>query len=217
MRRWWFGPLVIAAMALFGLAVLPGLPPRVPIHWNFQGEVDAWATPGWSIAFFPAVALGLWAVLCVLRRFDPRRNPAGRGEQLFYLVLNLTLLILAAGEVLTLGSTLGWPIDMPRVGLVVLGAAFIAMGSYLPRAKPMGMVGFRTPWTLASERVWHETHRLASRTFLAGGVVTLAAALAPAEYQPWVASIGLVVAGFVPVGFSYVAWRREQLAASRAR
>jgi uncharacterized membrane protein len=39
-------------------------------------------------------------------------------------------------------------------------------------------LGIRTPWTLASERVWNATHRFAARITVAGGLVGLTLSIA---------------------------------------
>ena len=43
----------------------------------------------------------------------------------------------------------------------------------IPRVRRNRWVGVRTPWTLASDRVWTETHRLAAYLFVATGVLGL--------------------------------------------
>src|SRR5262249_51804158 len=48
------------------------LPARVPIHWNFRGQIDDWTTKTPGIFIIPFTALGTAALLCVLPWFDPR-------------------------------------------------------------------------------------------------------------------------------------------------
>ena len=60
-------------------------------------------------------------------------------------------------NVLTLGSALGWAIDMTRAVLVVIGLMFMGLGNYLPRLRSNWWMGIRTPWTLESEEVWRES------------------------------------------------------------
>ena len=43
---------------------------------------------------------------------------------------------------------------------------FAALGNVLGKVKRNFYVGIRTPWTIASERVWISTHRLAARLFV---------------------------------------------------
>ena len=42
------------------------LPARVPIHWNFRGQIDGWTTKTPGIFIIPLTALGVTALLRVL-------------------------------------------------------------------------------------------------------------------------------------------------------
>jgi len=210
MSRRWLGPVVVAAMLAFALAVYPSLPERVPTHWGLSGEPDDWM-PKWPGAFLPAaMAAGVWLLLIGLRRIDPRRAHYEKFDETFWLLVNLLVLFMALVEVVALGAALGWPLDVARVMLLAAGLLFVALGNYLPRVRSNWWMGIRTPWTLESERVWRETHRVAGWSFVFGGAVTMVAALLPPAARPWVALAGLVVAGFVPVVYSYVLYRRER-------
>ncbi len=209
MRSRWLGAVLVLGMVVFAALAWPHLPERMAVHWNSSFQPDRWGSRAGGAGLLPALALGFWLVLPLLRRIDPKRANYARWDPTFWLVLNLVVLLMAAMEVAIVGLGLGWPIDMHRVILVTLGLLFLALGNYLPRVRSNWWVGIRTPWTLSSERVWRETHRLGGRTFVAGGLVTMVAALVPVQVAPWVALLGLLLAGFVPVVYSYVLWRRE--------
>lgn len=210
MSRRWLGPLLLVAMWAFALVVYPSLPARIPMHWGVAGGVDRWGAKWPSAFLMPLVGVGLWLLFPALRRLDPRRRHYDRFEETFWLLVNAMVAFMAVMEVATLGAALGWPMDMTRVVLILVGLVFVVLGNYLPRVRSNWWMGIRTPWTLESERVWRETHRLGGRTFVAGGLVTMVAALLPPLVRPWVALAGLLVGGFVPVVYSYVLWRREQ-------
>jgi uncharacterized membrane protein len=196
-------------MVLMTVAVWSWLPERIPTHWNVRGEVDGWSGR-WPGAFLlPAAALAVWLLLPLLRRLDPRRANYERFDDTFWLVLNVVLLFMAVLHALTLGAAAGWVGDVTRWVIAMMGAVMVVLGNYLPRVRSNWWLGVRTPWTLESERVWRDTHRLAGRTFMAAGVVAVAAALLPATSRFWVAIGALMVGAFVPVVYSYVLWRRE--------
>lgn len=210
MKRPWLAPLVVAAMLAFAAAVYSQLPERVPTHWNFQGEVDGWTDRFPGAFLLPAIALGVWLLLLVLPRIDPRRAHYERFRDTYWLILNLMVLFFAVMHVLSLGAALAWEVNMTRAVFALLGLTFMGLGNYLPRVRSNWWIGVRTPWTLESERVWRETHRVAGRTFVAGGAAALVAALLPAGLATPVAMSGLVAAGLIPLIYSYLAWRREQ-------
>ncbi len=209
MRSRGLGPLVIAAMVLFLALTWSQLPERMAVHWNASFQVDRYGSRLAAAGLFPVLALAFWLGIPLLRRLDPRREHYERFDATFWIVVNLLVLMLAALEVAVVGFNLGWPVDMQRVVLGLLGLLFVALGNYMPRVRSNWWMGIRTPWTLSSERVWRETHRVGGRTFVLGGLVTIVAAFLPKPVAPWVALVGLVLGGFVPVVWSYVLWRRE--------
>lgn len=210
MKKPWLGLVLIGAMLAFSFAVYGELPERIPTHWNAEGEVDARGSR-WPGAFIgPAVALGIWLLLLLLPRIDPRREHYERFWDTYWTFGNLLILFLTLLHVLTLGAALGWPVDVTRLVLLAIGLLFVVLGKYLPRVRSNWWLGIRTPWTLESEQVWRETHRLGGRTFVVGGLITMAAALLPEPARPWVAMAGLFVAGFIPVIYSYFAWGRAR-------
>jgi uncharacterized membrane protein len=67
-------------------------------------------------------------------------------------------------------------------------------------------MGVRTPWTLASEAVWTQTHRLAAWVFVAVGVIGFVAALANVSL---ILCFGLLIFGAViPVIYSLALYKR---------
>lgn len=207
------GLALIAAMAGFAALVFPSLPARIAVHWNWAGEVDGWMNRFPAAFLVPALALVLWALLRWLPRLDPRVAHYESFWDTYHLLVNLIIFFLALVHALVLGYALGWAVDVTSVVLALVGILFVVLGHYLPRVRSNWWLGVRTPWTLESERVWAETHRLAGRTFVAGGIVTVAAALLPHPLRPWVALAGLLLGGLTPAVYSYFSWRREHRAA----
>lgn len=212
MNRRWLGPVLLVAMWGFALAAYPRLPGTIPIHWNASGEVDGWAAR-WPAAFLsPATATGIWLLMLFLPRIDPKRASYAKFRETYWLIVNLVVLFLAATEVATLGAALGWEIDMPAVTMASVGVLFLVLGNYLPRVRPNWWMGVRTPWTLSSDRVWRETHRVAGWTFAIAGIALLLAALLPSGVHLWVIGGVVLLTVAVPVIHSYRLWRRESAA-----
>jgi uncharacterized membrane protein len=93
---------------------------------------------------------------------------------------------------------------------VLLVALFVVLGIALPHAQPNWFFGIRTPWTLASDRVWARTHRLGGTTFVGAGLITLGTALLPARTGVPVMLAAIAAASLVPIVFSYIWWAEEQ-------
>ena len=203
------GGLIVGLMVAASVVAWRWLPEHVPSHWNVEGEVDGRMPRFPGVFLLPAAALGLWLLLPLLRKVDPRRDNYERFDETFWLVVNALLAFMAALHVVTLLAAVGVLEDVSRWIVGLLGIMLIVLGNYLPRVRSNWWMGVRTPWTLESERVWRETHRLAGRTFMAAGVLALASVLLPRAVGFWVMMGGLMLAAVVPVAYSYVLGRRE--------
>jgi uncharacterized membrane protein len=209
--KWKFlGPVIVGGMMLFSLAVWGMLPEQVPSHWNFRGEVDGWMARDQAVLFLPGIALALWLFLPMLRKLDPRRENYERFEETFWIFINVIVLFMAIIHVLTLGMGLGWPIDVGRAILVLVGILFVALGNYLPRVRSNWWIGIRTPWTLENETVWRATHRVAGKAFVAAGVLLALSVVLPPSLRGVVVMVSVFGAGLFPVVYSYWIWRRER-------
>jgi uncharacterized membrane protein len=209
MKSRWIAPLLLAAMWGFALAACARLPERIPIHWDLHGQANGWGGRG-AAFLLPAIATALAALITlVLPRIDPRRaNWEKFGDELRRIV-NVLLLFMAWIEGVSLGAALGWRVNTGRAVLGGVGVLLVVIGNYLPRIRSNWFVGIRTPWTLSSERVWRETHRVGGRAFVAAGVVMVVATFVPPPFGDGVAIAAIAVAAVVPVAYSYLAWRRE--------
>lgn len=209
MRNRWLGVAVLVAMWGFALAVFGRLPAEVPTHWNLRGEADGWMArlPGAFIA--PFIATAILALVHALPWIDPRRRNFERHRDDLALIANLIVLFCALLEGLTLGAALGWPVDVASGLMAGLGLLLVGVGNYLPRIRSNWWIGVRTPWTLDSERVWRDTHRVAGRAFVAGGLLLVVAALLPETLREAASLAVLVPMVVLPIAYSFLAWRRE--------
>lgn len=204
-----FTAVLLAAMWAFAAAVYSRLPARIPTHFDVHGRANGWGGRG-SAFVFPLIATAVALLITeVLPRIDPRRANWDKFRDVVYLLVNLIVLFLAWTMVLALGVSLGWKVDLPRALMVGMGLFLAAMGNYLPRIRSNWWMGIRTPWTLESERVWRDTHRVGGRTFVAGGLVAAMAAFLPEPFSAVLPIAALALGALIPVVYSYVAYRRE--------
>jgi uncharacterized membrane protein len=100
--------------------------------------------------------------------------------------------------------------DVARAIPAGICVVLAVIGNSLGKVKRNFYIGIRTPWTLASERVWYATHRMAAKVMVAAGVAGVVMALAGV---PGPAIVGLAVAGaLLPVLYSLVLYKRLERA-----
>ncbi len=198
--------LTLAAVAA-SLALYPQLPETLPIHWNFQGEPDGYGPKALAAFLMPGVMALMLGLMLWLPRLSPKRFEVDEFRGTYSLLVVMVTALFGYIHAVVLWAGLGEG-DVGRALLAGLMLFFAAMGNYMGKVRRNFWMGVRTPWTLADERVWNQTHRLAAWSFVAAGLAGFALALAGAPV-PWVLGL-LLAAVLVPVVYSLVAYKRFQ-------
>jgi uncharacterized membrane protein len=214
MSKRWLGLVFILASVVFSLAVYGKLPDQVATHFGPTGEADGWSSRSFAAFGLPLLSFFIYSLLSALPQIMPRRENYERFSDTYWTIITVIIAFMAVTHVVVLGLALGWPIDVPTFVLLGVGAMFVIMGNLMPRVKSNWMLGIRTPWTLDSENVWRETHRLGGRTMVVAGIVTMVAAFLPDAIRPWIAFGALLFGAMIPAVYSYILWRREKQAAA---
>jgi uncharacterized membrane protein len=204
-------PVALILVALiFSAAVYGRLPDELPVHWNWQGEVDRRGSRLEGAFALPGLAVAILALMRVLPRLDPRRANYARFAGTYDVVVNALVTMLVCFHVLVLGSALGWPLPLRRVAPALLGVFLIVVGNVVPRARSNWWFGVRTPWTLSNERVWARSNRVAGYLLICAGIALLVTAGLPSPWTAALAVVAVVVGLLGPVPYSYWIWRKER-------
>jgi len=197
--------LVVAVAAAFALA-LPSLPAQVPVHWNAMGRVDRLASPWTLFAVGPGAMAAVMALFALLPALSPRRFELESFERTYLALMLIIVGLLGYTFLVALQAGKHGTLDVPRALVGGLCVMSILLGNLLGKVRRNFYVGIRTPWTLASERVWYATHRMGAKVIVATGVIGLA--LIVAGVFPLV-SAAIAIGGFmVPVVYSLVFYKR---------
>jgi len=199
---------LIAIALVVGLVLYARLPDPMPSHWNAAGEVDDYMPKFWGIFLMPIIMVVLVPLFLAIPHIDPLKANIAKFRDVFnwFIVGFVVYMLFIYG--LTLGAALGYQFNMTYMILPVVGLLFVGVGYMMGRAKRNFFIGIRTPWTLSSETVWDETHKLGSKMFMVAGVVTIISAFL-GENGIWLLMAALLSAAFVPIIYSYIIWRRE--------
>lgn len=208
MRKLLPGLLGLLIAAGFSIWAYTQLPARAATHWGIDGRPDDWSSPLAGAIMLPAVGLALALVFLALPRIDPRQEAYHGPRSPYWIISNAALVLLVIVHTLVLGHALGWVVNAVPVVTTAVGALFLLIGGLMPRMRPSWFMGIRTPWTLLSDHVWVETHRLGGKLFGTAGVLIAVSGLLPGNW--WlVGSVGLaLVLALVPVVYSWWLWRK---------
>jgi len=204
-------PLVLlAAAAGLSACFYARFPERVASHWNFSGEVDAYAGRGVVAFGMPAVMILMYLLFLALPSLDPKRERYGEFARVYRIFRTSIIGLLFVLYVATGLFNLGYPVKIGLLAPGLIGLLFIVIGNYLGKVKNNWFMGIRTPWTLSSENVWNRTHRFGGRLFVIFGLVVMAAPFLPetAAMASFFGGVALLVLGTLV--YSYVIYAREQ-------
>jgi uncharacterized membrane protein len=197
--------LLVAAALAATCFVYGQLPERMPLHWDLHGDVDRYGSRT-SAFLTPALMGGLLALFGVLPTLSPRRFSVDAFSDTYWYCALLIVGLLGFVQAMMLWSALGHAAaDVPRY-LLAGTAVFIGMlGNVMGKVRRNFWIGVRTPWTLANERVWYATHRLAAKTMVVSSGIAFVTALAGLPAL----SVCLLVAGLlVPAAWSLIYYKR---------
>jgi len=200
--------LLVAILA--GMALWARLPEQMASHWNEADQVDGYMSRFWGIFLMPIVAAGMLLLFLVIPQIDPLKANIAKFRGYFNTFILLFMIFLLYMHGLTLAWNLGYnQFRMGAAMLPALGLFFIYAGVMISKARRNWFIGIRTPWTLSSDKVWDETHRLGSKMFIGAGVLSLLGVFFP-DYMLWFFMIPIFGAALVPVVYSYILFRREE-------
>ena len=203
--------VLIAAAVALSLAVYGRLPQPMASHWGADDQVNGTISRFWGAFLMPVMALAMLGLFLLIPVIDPLKANIAKFRGLFNAFIALLMAFLLYVHVLTILWNLGVQSFRTCTALLpAIGLIFIFAGLMMRQAKRNYFIGIRTPWTLSSDRVWDETHRIGGLLFIAAGVLALIGAFLPGLVAYWLL-LGPVLASTVfVVVYSYVLWRREQ-------
>ena len=184
------------------------LPEEVPIHWNGQGEIDAYGARATLILIPVLLSLLVYVLFLVMPRLDPKKKLAQMGSKYQSLkLLMVTMMSLLA--IFIIYSSKEASITNLNYMFVGVGVLYIILGNFMKTIRPNYFLGIRTPWTLENETVWKDTHKLAGKIWFIGGLVIVAASMLLAKEHSlplFIVITGILV--MVPLVYSYVRFQQ---------
>jgi len=167
-------PFIIWIIMILGaLVYLPKIPDTIPTHWNASGQADGFGGRN-AIFIIPImffVILVLFLILPLMEVFKENMIKIYNYYYAFKIVFSIFFAVLFAAM---LFSILGYKINVSLVVIAMIGVLFITLGFILPKLKRNFMFGIRTGWTMSSDAVWDETHKIGGILFSSVGVIVIA-------------------------------------------
>jgi len=201
--------IVIVLMPLVYLAyVWNKLPAKVPIHWNIKGEIDNYGDKLEMALLAISLPLITYLLLLVIPAIDPKGKLKNMGKKYHTIKLFLTLFMSIMALVIIYSSK-NLSITNPNYIVLLIGVLYVVFGNFFKTIKANYFIGIRTPWTLESETVWKETHKLGGQMWFIGGIVVLASSLLFSKQINFILfSIVTAIITITPIVYSYTIFNK---------
>lgn len=202
--------IMLVAAIIAGLLLWDRLPEQMASHWNVNDQVDGYMSKFWGVFMLPLITLGMLALFLVIPSIDPLKANIAQFREVF----NVFIVLIVAFMIYIHGLTLAWNLGyttfkMSGAMLPAIGLLFIFAGFMMRQAKRNFFIGIRTPWTLSSDTVWNETHRLGAVLFMISGVLAFIGGLFGGKTAFWLMFIPVIGSTIFLLIYSYVLYQRE--------
>ena len=203
--------LLIAAPLAYAAYVYPSLPDTIPTHFNMNGEADAYGGKD-SIFLGPGImavaGIFVFILLSNIKSFDPKRYKAD-DDNLYKKFALFTVAFLSMIGFIIVFSASNHTISIGKLLLPALGIAFAGFGWYMPKIHQNYFAGFKLPWTLENEDNWNETHKLAGKIWIYGGIAQAIAAILLPNVAGFITFFSITfMMVIIPTVFSYRMFKR---------
>jgi uncharacterized membrane protein len=209
-RVYWVIAILLVVLSAGAAAWLaPMFPDRIPSHWNIRGEVDGYGGK-WTLFIMPIMTSGMLVLFYFLPALSPKSFEVDTSRSTYLYIMVLVVGLFTYMQCVLLYTVYQSVAKQPSADI---GRAFIAgmflffglMGNVIGKVRKNFYIGIRVPWTLASDRVWNDTHRMAAWLWVVAGVVGFGLIVMGAPI--YVAIALLVGAGLVPVIYSFIHYK----------
>jgi uncharacterized membrane protein len=209
-RVYWIVAFLLVAAALAAPAWLySSLPDQIPTHWNIEGKVDGYGGR-WTIFAFPVMMAGMLVLFYFLPALSPQHFEVDTFRPTYLYIMDIVLGLFAYMQGVLLYAVYqsvngGRAVDLGSGFMAGLFLFFALMGNQLGKVRKNFYIGVRVPWTLASDRVWNDTHRVAAWVMTAGGVIGFVLMVLGVSIIVSIVILG--ASALIPVVYSFVHYK----------
>ena len=195
-----FTSILILLSSLVGCVFWYQLPEKMPTHFNLLGQADGYNHKVFAIFGLPALMLLMHWVLLFLMVKDPKSsNISSKIQVLIYWIIPF---VSCLSMISIYGESLGYSMMSGLLAQIFMGVVMIVIGNYLPKTHRNYIIGIRLPWTLESDKNWRQTHRLAGKIWVLGGLLLFLNSFVQI-YVYWVFFLTLLLVVLMPGVYSY--------------
>ena len=186
------------------------LPEKVPLHWNFKGEIDRFGEKTELLLIPILLPLLIYIIFLIVPKIDPKNKISKMGNKYQHIKILLTT-FMSILALFIIYSANKQSLTNPNFVVLLIGILYIIFGNYFKTIKANYFIGIRTPWTLENETVWKETHKLGGKMWFAGGIIVVISSLILNKQPNFI--LFMIITGIItiiPIAYSYFKFKNLQ-------
>ncbi|WP_066498565.1 SdpI family protein [Abyssisolibacter fermentans] len=183
------------------------IPNEVPSHWNIKGAIDEYQSK--EFVFFTAsLPLLLYVFMIIIPKIDPKKKSYMKHKKAYRIFIYALILFFIVIHWLTIGVSLDYNLNISSYIKIGVGLLFIILGNYMGQLRHNYTFGIKTPWTLASEKVWKKTHKAGGYGFIISGLIFILTAIFNNEMSFYIALGSLLIIVLALTIYSYLLYKK---------
>jgi len=181
-------------------------------HWGADSNVNGYVSKTVGIYLIPIVTLIVYLGLLVIPKIEVYKQNLEDFADQFWGFKVVLVFVMGVIYVATLLPNLGyWKSTDPIIIIVpAISMLFFYVGHMLNFTKRNYFIGVRTPWTLADEKVWEKTNKLAGKLFWICGVLALVSLVSPSDMLLWLVLLPIVLIAIFASLYSLWEYRKTK-------
>ncbi len=177
---------ILILIVMFGAAIAlhSSMPEEMIIHWGPDGTPDGYGSKFLGLWLMPLIAAGIYLFFLAIPWIAVYKKNIMKfyGYYAWFKIILIAFFgILYAYTIL---QNLGYKFDFGVAMMPLIAVLFLFIAVMISKAKRNFFIGIRTPWTLASEKVWDKTHKVGAWAFGALAVFVVIGMMFK-EYMTW--------------------------------
>ena len=176
-------------------------PDRIPVHYNFAGEVDRIGSK-YENLIWPGFAIGMGVFFLLMARIPRKKGEktnekvlmiAGVCTLVFFTLLGFYFMLKALRYDPQAASQVSYD-DVNRFVSIGIGALLVVLGNIMPKMRRNALFGLRTKWSMSNDNVWQKSQRFGGiASVIAGFFMIILALFVPGIWNVLVMTIVIVI------------------------
>ena len=186
------------------------LPESVPMHMDFEGNIDRWGSR-YENLIFPVIIILLALFWTAFINYFEKKATGAEDEKTaaesrsnakvmsvvgFSMAVMFTVMhaFMVYADFVASPDMIKSPVDIGKVSVILMGILMIVLGNYMTKTRINSAVGFRISWSMYNENTWRKTNRFGAVLLMIAGLLSaVLGAILESSIVSTFAALGLII------------------------